>query len=254
MKIEKLNENQIRCTLTREDLASRKLKLSELAYGSEKAKALFREMMQQAAFEHGFEANDIPLMIEAIPVSTEALVLIITKMEDPEELDTRFAKFGPASSTDGSNLSGSLASMKFEGADDILNLFQKIREAHKNLTSGKTEESSQEAQTAAAQTEVLPIDVKKMYGFHDLNQIIRVSHLLKHIYHGANALYKDKAEDEYYLILSASDHTPEEFNKVCNILSEYGDVLKYTAGTESYFKEHGKAIIAQDALLKLSGI
>lgn len=48
MKIEKVNENQIRCTLTREDLASRELKISELAYGTEKAKSLFRDMMQQA--------------------------------------------------------------------------------------------------------------------------------------------------------------------------------------------------------------
>ena len=31
MKIEKVNENQIRCTLTREDLVDRQLKLSELA-------------------------------------------------------------------------------------------------------------------------------------------------------------------------------------------------------------------------------
>ena len=56
MKIEKVNENQIRCTLTREDLADRQLKLSELAYGTEKAKLLFRDMMQQAAYECGFEA------------------------------------------------------------------------------------------------------------------------------------------------------------------------------------------------------
>ena len=33
MKIEKINDNQIRCTLTRADLADRQLKLSELAYG-----------------------------------------------------------------------------------------------------------------------------------------------------------------------------------------------------------------------------
>ena len=45
MKIEKVNENQIRCTLTREDLAERQIKLSELAYGTEKAKMLFRDMM-----------------------------------------------------------------------------------------------------------------------------------------------------------------------------------------------------------------
>ena len=70
MKIEKVNDHQIRCTLTREDLADRELKLSELAYGTEKAKDLFRDMMQQASFEFGFEADDIPLMIEAIPLSS----------------------------------------------------------------------------------------------------------------------------------------------------------------------------------------
>ena len=69
MKIERINDNQIRCTLTKKDLADRQIKLSELAYGTEKAKALFRDMMQQASFECGFDAEDIPLMIEAIPIS-----------------------------------------------------------------------------------------------------------------------------------------------------------------------------------------
>ena len=68
MKIEKLSDNQIRCTLNKSDLAARQLKISELAYGSEKAKKLFQDMMQQASYEFGFEAEDIPLMIEAIPV------------------------------------------------------------------------------------------------------------------------------------------------------------------------------------------
>ena len=36
--------------------------------------------------ELGFEVNDIPLMIEAIPVSPDCLILIITKVEDPEEM------------------------------------------------------------------------------------------------------------------------------------------------------------------------
>ena len=35
MKIEQVNENQIRCILTREDLEERKIKFSELTYGSE---------------------------------------------------------------------------------------------------------------------------------------------------------------------------------------------------------------------------
>ena len=48
MKIEKLNDNQIRCTLTSADLANRKIKLSELAYGTEKARNLFQDMMVEA--------------------------------------------------------------------------------------------------------------------------------------------------------------------------------------------------------------
>ena len=79
MKIEKVNDNQIRCTLTSEDLADRHIKLSELAYGSDKAKNLFRDMIEQANDEFGFETNDIPLMVEAIPLPSESIVLIITK-------------------------------------------------------------------------------------------------------------------------------------------------------------------------------
>ena len=100
MKIEKLSENQIRCTLNKSDLAARQLKISELAYGSEKAKKLFQDMMQQASYEFGFEAEDIPLMIEAIPVSADCIVLIVTKVDDPEELDTRFSKFSPSDPDD----------------------------------------------------------------------------------------------------------------------------------------------------------
>ena len=37
--------------------------------------------------------NDIPLMVEAIPLSSESVILVITKVEYPEELDTRFSKF-----------------------------------------------------------------------------------------------------------------------------------------------------------------
>ena len=93
MKIEKVNDNQIRCTLTREDLEDRHIKISELAYGSAKAKSLFKDMVEQANYEFGFETNDIPLMVEAIPLPSESIVLIITKVEYPDELDTRFSKF-----------------------------------------------------------------------------------------------------------------------------------------------------------------
>ena len=80
MKIERINENQIRCTLTSFDLSARNINIVELAYGTEKAKKLFREMIQRASNEVGFEAEDIPLMVDAIPLSSDSIMLVITKI------------------------------------------------------------------------------------------------------------------------------------------------------------------------------
>ncbi len=132
MKIEKINDRQIRCTLTKEDLASREIKLSELAYGSDKAKALFQDMMQQAAEDFGFEAENMPLVVEAIPVSMETIVLIITKVDDPEELDTRFARFSPETDAPASDATFPDLKDKIEGADDVLGLIRRISEAKKH--------------------------------------------------------------------------------------------------------------------------
>ena len=57
MKIERISDNQIRCTLNKEDLEGKETLLSELAFGSEKAKGLFRELMNKAATELGKTAE-----------------------------------------------------------------------------------------------------------------------------------------------------------------------------------------------------
>lgn len=250
MKLEKLNDNQIRCTLTREDLATRHMNLLELVYGGEKAKSLFREMMQQAAYEFGFEANDIPIMIEAIPMSADSLILIITKVEDPDELDTRFAKFAPGG--DAPEAESSFSGLKLEGADDILNLFRKIREAHKNMAQ-KTEENGQ-PQDASTEDSEPAVDITRLYCFGTLDDVIHVSRALGGSYSGENSLYKHPDTAEYYLFLGSSHHTPEEFNRICNTVSEYGANVKFTAGAMGYLSEHGIPIIMKEAVQKLASI
>ena len=244
MKLEKLNDNQIRCTLTKADLADRQIKLSELAYGSEKAKSLFRDMMLQANAEFGFEANDIPLMIEAIPMPNECIVLIITKVSDPEELDTRFSKFSAGSADSLDSVSEQKKMIAPEGADEVLDLFKRMVEQHLKAVP---EESKEEQRVMVADD----IDLTRLYCFGDLDSIIDAAHVLKDYYHGENRLYKNNARKLYYLVLSKSSHTPEEFNKICNILTEYGSNEPYTKPLEAYMSEHYDLVIKKDALQKL---
>ncbi len=71
MKLEKIDDNSIRCTLSSLDLSSRNLNLRDMTYGSQAAKQLFNEMMQKARVELGFILDNTPLVIEAIPLRVE---------------------------------------------------------------------------------------------------------------------------------------------------------------------------------------
>lgn len=255
MKIEKINENQIRCTLTKQDLAERQIKLSELAYGTEKVKSLFQDMMQQAAYELGFEAEDIPLMIEAIPLSADTIILVVTKVEYPEELDTRFSKFSdpdPEYPEEDALLAG-VNDMQPEGADDILGIFRKIQEEHQKMMAAQKEDSFVPLKELhGKEKEETPVnvlvDITKLYAFQSLDEVARAARVLNHFYAGRNDLYKNDAAHKYYLLVSKGTETPEIFNKVCNILSEYAVQQMHTPGIEAFLKEHYHLLLSGNAL------
>lgn len=274
MKLEKLNDNQIRCTLNRADLAERELKLSELAYGTEKAKNLFREMMQQASFEFGFEAEDIPLMIEAIPVSADCIILVITKVEDPEELDTRFSKFAPSKEDESDNLIDSETE-----EDEIAALFNKIQEIRDTLeldtdTISKVEKISESSnsqddfvpfkdslkKTSVSNdtTESSPNEsfkpIIRIFAFDSFEKVNTACEIIKDSFTAQSSLYKDYNTNTYYLVFSLSDGDTDSFNRACSAISEFGTRTKATYATESFYKEHYETIIRENAVSILGNL
>ena len=237
MKIERINENQIRCTLSSFDLSVRNLNLGELAYGSEKARSLFREMIQKASNEVGFEAEDIPLMVEAIPLSNESVMLVITKIEDPEELDTRFAKFSP-SDEELESFSGNLASELLEGAEGLLSL----------LGVDKKEETGEAEPKEQAGASI------RIYCFDSLDRISDAAKTIGEVYDGENTLYKKPNTKQYYLVIKNTPDKSQDFSRVCNLLAEYGSKIRQDYASEAYYREHYEVLIEEHALQSLARI
>ncbi len=246
MKIERINENQIRCTLSSFDLSVRNLNLGELAYGSEKARNLFREMIQKASNEVGFDVEDIPLMVEAIPLSNESVMLVITKIEDPEELDTRFSKFSQIAEEDPDSIFGGISSEFLEGADGLMELLKQ------NLLGIPEQEGASAPATPQPEGAARTPEIQtRIYRFENLDQVVSAAKVVGHVYQGANTLYKKPGSAQYYLVLSSADTEPLAFSRVCNILAEYGEKIRQQAATEAYYKEHYEVIVYQQALQKL---
>ncbi|MDO4616363.1 MAG: adaptor protein MecA [Lachnospiraceae bacterium] len=261
MKIEKINDKQIRCTLSSEDLASRQIKLSELAFGTEKAKALFQDMMQQAKTEFGFNADNSPIMVEAVPMAADSIMLIISKVDDPEELDSRFSRFSDAPGEE----SASIPEKHFTRADDILDLFNKLMEA-KSESSDKQKasdditsadaDSSEAAHTNSTDQDVDSRDRKsvnllQLFHFSTLDGVIEAARGLNHFFKEENSLYKDPLTGDYLLVLYQNSCSPEDFNRVCNILSEYSQTNRFFPSGAAFLNEHMECIIRGHALQTL---
>ena len=270
MKIEKINENQIKCTLNKNDLASRQIKVSELAYGTEKAKLLFQDMMQQAASEFGFHAEDLPLMIEAIPIPGGSIVLIITKVEDPEELDTRFSNFSPDESDDYQDNYDEFFDDMDDISDDTLmeddsaltDLFQQIRDRIRQSVSQTEgdfvplkyilEKYDRNGMTAAPPAN----SITQIFSFDSLNTLIYLTGF-QNDFKMNSSLYKSPQDNRYYLIMDKSSRKIEdtyEFAEFCTLLAEYGQVEDGSPLREAYYKEHFDRLIARKALQKLQQI
>lgn len=242
MKLERVNDHQIRCTLTKADLADRQLKLSELAYGTEKAKSLFKDMMQQASYELGFEANNIPLMIEAIPLSSESIILIITKVEDPDELDTRFANFAPNIHEEDDAVSEIFKSVS-EEIPEVLDLFKKI-----STEVTKNPDILEDAKDKLIEQANNAMELSRAFVFRSMSDVVKAAKMITRVYDGRSSLYKNENDETYVLAISKSSHTTEEFNRICNALSEYGKMQKSTPAIEAYFVEHHNCLVADNAI------
>ena len=85
LKIEKINESQIKLILTQADLSERNIKLEDLTIPSEKTQELFHDIMETALEEYDFISENTPLMVEAVPVGLDSIMIIVTKIDSKSQ-------------------------------------------------------------------------------------------------------------------------------------------------------------------------
>jgi len=174
MKIEKISETQVKFVLNKTDLVEKDIKITELAYGSEKTQDLFREMMEQAYAECGFEAENTPLMIEAIPVTVDSIMIIVTKVSGSEDIETKF------------------------------NLLPRAKDQSRFKKKNMLDNQS-------SKPEKVNIYI---YSFNNLDDTIRLSTRLMGMYGGDSSMYKYNGEYFLVLDNHSSFDNPNDFEAV----------------------------------------
>lgn len=82
VKIEKINDNKIKVTLSTSELEERNLDFQSLRYNTPEAQTLFWDMMKQAENEHGFKTTNCQLFIEAASINNGQFIVTVTKLQE----------------------------------------------------------------------------------------------------------------------------------------------------------------------------
>ena len=58
----------------------------------------------------------------------------------------------------------------------------------------------------------------------------------------------------YLLALAQSDHSTADFNRICNMLSEYGALESASGATFAFLEEHCETFLSGNAVQQLTNI
>ena len=212
MKIERISENQLKLTLTKDDLKERDIKLEDLISPSEKTQKLFRDIMEQALDEEDFVSENTPLMVEAVPMGTEGIMIIVTKVNNKDK--------------------------KGNTAADLLQQAQETRRWKKKPLD--TLEHAEEKNS-----DIL------IYSFPELDDVIRVSLRLDGGFKGESSVYKNDGK-YFLVLQGDTYTAEESSDELELVLKEYGQKHVSTPLAKYYLLEHGETIIADTAVKALA--
>ncbi len=222
MKIEKINDLQMKFILGKSDLEQRNLDIADLAYGSIKTQELFQDIVETASRDYDFNEDDTPVMIEAVPVSKTSIMIIITKVANPVPYQ------------DGQN-------KDFQFLKQLKN-----QEKINTLVSGKAEKNK------ILKTNIFTEKSALIYSFGCLDDVTNVSYKLKDTSHNSE-LYK--YEGNYILVIYLEKPYLQKRKNVEHVLDEYGkrlysenEILVY------HIKEFSNVIIQKDAIRVLANL
>ena len=238
MKAERINQDQIRFTLSESDLLSRNLQMSELSYGSDKTKALFEEMMHTAFEQFGIDFSQKPMMIEAIPLSERSLTITVTRVSGAAELGALF----------GANFSDAREPHFMDGNPG--NPWSPVW----NAPQGGPVTDAEKGQKEDGSMSDFPMNGETViYLFDRLEDLLTAAAHAPASLKLVNALYSEEARGCYYLMVSPKK-ADSDVRYTLSLLAHFANEWFWGRHAELLVKEHAKLSIKARALQKLGEI
>lgn len=243
MKFKRIDVDTVRCIISEEELSENGLDVEDFLQNDSKAESFLRKIISRAEEEVGYkvQGGNVSIQVAVLPEHTLALTFsekpdagIANMLEHLKEAVENFAK----GNTD--FLSNGLFKKKEQATDTN----KKEKAAPK--TADKKDESGEEQQPTGG----FALKGKNTYQFRflsldDVMDYAKGVHLDEEV---ENALYYLERESSYYLLVERGTLSDTQLCRLCSTALEFAEGAYATAAIKAYVIEHGKCIIAENAI------
>lgn len=233
MKIERVDDNTVKCFLSNEELEEYEIDYKDFVMRSEKAKEIVQEIIAQAREEVGYNPSGFAFDLQIMMVPDQGLILVFSDKTP----DLR----------DGEQLMECLKEMK--------RILQGSKPGESSPEdAAKQEQASQNSKVnkpqKAAQTK-LPQPEYAIFSFHTIRALMDYAAVLPTSLRVDSELHQ--MDGVYYLYVNKGKASYQRFSKACVQALEFGTLYSAEETALVRIKEHGECLISEKAIKKLRG-
>ncbi len=233
MKFTRLNDNEIRCVLSEDELGDYGIDLDDIITKNARTGKFFAELLSEAVRTLGIENVDVIRMASAQ----------ITVLKD----NTISIVFNKSRKKLSSEARREILEMMEEqlqlGGNDSPEAMAELDLLKESLD--KEEEEEKESSGA--------LEIKSFVSkFDNLEDAVIYSRSCRSAGRAESRLYVTEKRDAYYLLVIKGHLTEQTFRRICVVAMEFGELVRLDAAGKAYLEERYETLIAENAIEKLA--
>lgn len=221
MRIERIDENTVKCFVSNEELKKNHLDYQDFLTQTDKAKQLVKQIMRRAEEEVGYKPPQIAFDMQIMVLPDCGLVLTLSEKEPG------FEKGNPIA----------------DCISDIKKMFEKFK--NESANHAPEHKNTDGAQTLIPDTK--PENALIM--FDSLAKVMDYAALMPASLRVESSLFKK--EDMFYLLISKGGASYERFSRACLQSLEFGALYAAEESRILAVKEHAELLIPEKAIRHL---
>ncbi len=233
MKFTRLNDNEIRCVLSEDELGDYGIDLDDIVTKNARTGKFFAEILSEAVRTLGIENVDVIRMASAQITVLKDNTISIVFNKSRKKLSAEVRREILEMMEEQLRLGGN-------DSPEAMAELDLLKE-----TIDREEEEEKEASG-------VPIITSFIAKFDDLEDAVMYARSCRSAGRAESRLYVTEKRDAYYLLVIKGHLTEQTFRRICLIAMEFGELVRLDAAGKAYLEERYEKLIAEKAIEKLA--